>query len=301
MRISLPQLEALYWTSRLGSVRAAARYLNLTQPALSARIRELERHLGAALFDRSGHRMRLTSHGAIIMRQAERILALAGEIEAYGRDEAPRRSLLRIGAADIFAMACLPELLRVLESRYPNLIAEVSVAFSHSLNRMLLDGTLDIAFLTDPEVIEAIRTEPLGNVELVWMAPSQFRFAKRVVRPKDLVEHHVITNPAPSHLYRSVHRWFEADGERPSRVSTCDNLSIITRLVARGFGVALLPLSMQSSEPEAGLLRPLRAEPAIAAHEMRVAYPADRDGPEIVAVLTQAREILSRTHLLAPL
>ncbi len=53
MRIRLGQLEALVWISRLGSFRAAARRLNISQPAISGRIRALEDHLGVALIDRS--------------------------------------------------------------------------------------------------------------------------------------------------------------------------------------------------------------------------------------------------------
>ena len=49
MKLTLAQLEALYWVARLGSVRAAASRLSITQPALSLRIKELESALGGAL------------------------------------------------------------------------------------------------------------------------------------------------------------------------------------------------------------------------------------------------------------
>ena len=50
MQFSLAQLEALHWVVRLGSFRAAATRLNLTQPAVSVRIRELEAAAGGKLF-----------------------------------------------------------------------------------------------------------------------------------------------------------------------------------------------------------------------------------------------------------
>jgi DNA-binding transcriptional LysR family regulator len=57
------QLEALYWIVRLGSFHAAARHLKTSQPAISARIREMEQQLGVTLFDRSGRKVRPTPKG----------------------------------------------------------------------------------------------------------------------------------------------------------------------------------------------------------------------------------------------
>ena len=63
MKLTLSQLEALFWISRLGSVRAAAARLNITQPALSLRIKELEATLGGKLLNRGSYRATLTALG----------------------------------------------------------------------------------------------------------------------------------------------------------------------------------------------------------------------------------------------
>ena len=82
MRISLDQVEALVWIARLGSFRAAAHQLNVSQPAISGRIRELERQLGGSLFHRDDYRPRLTDLGMQTVRHAEQILTLARALEA---------------------------------------------------------------------------------------------------------------------------------------------------------------------------------------------------------------------------
>ena len=61
MRLRLDQLEAVFWIARLGSFRAAAERLNLTQPTVSMRIRELEEQVGGPLFDRNSYRARLSA------------------------------------------------------------------------------------------------------------------------------------------------------------------------------------------------------------------------------------------------
>ena len=58
MRYTLNQAEAFYWVAKLGSFRAAAAHLHLTQPTVSLRVRELEKNLGAELLDRSLYRLR---------------------------------------------------------------------------------------------------------------------------------------------------------------------------------------------------------------------------------------------------
>ena len=67
------QLEALYWITRLGSFAAAARKLNTSQPAISQRIRDLERSLGVPLFDRSRRRAVLTPQGHEVAAGAEQL------------------------------------------------------------------------------------------------------------------------------------------------------------------------------------------------------------------------------------
>ena len=74
MRHSFRQLEAFYWVARLGSFRAAAQRLHLTQPTITLRIKELEKKLDKLLFDRSEYRARLTRQGTFVFTHAARNL-----------------------------------------------------------------------------------------------------------------------------------------------------------------------------------------------------------------------------------
>src|ERR1700738_933661 len=68
-------LETLLWVVRLGGIGAAAQHLNLTQPAVTRRIQELERELGAKVLRRQGRNVMLTSVGQTCLGSAERILS----------------------------------------------------------------------------------------------------------------------------------------------------------------------------------------------------------------------------------
>ena len=81
MIMRMGHLETLVWIARLGSFRAAAARLHLTQPTISMRVRELEAQVGVALFDRRSYRARLTPRGREVVGYAEQILGLADRID----------------------------------------------------------------------------------------------------------------------------------------------------------------------------------------------------------------------------
>jgi len=119
------------------------------------------------------------------------------------------------------------------------------------------------------------------------------------VTPADLAEFDVLTDPQPSDLMLLVQSWFESAGCHPARISTCNSLSVILRLAAAGAGVALLPIAILPTEPEAGRLRVLRAQPEVARQRFFAAYLIEKAGPGVRAVLATARQVIARSTLLA--
>src|SRR5580698_6649514 len=103
MRYTLSQAEAFYWVAKLGSFRAAAAHLNLTQPTVSLRVQELERNLGTELLDRSPYRPVMTPVGVGIYADTERMLAIAEQIQRRTLNIPSEERLLRIGANESFA------------------------------------------------------------------------------------------------------------------------------------------------------------------------------------------------------
>jgi LysR family transcriptional activator of nhaA len=92
-----------FWTvAREGSITRACEVLHLTQPAVSAQIRTLERALGEPLFERRGRTLVLTETGHVVQRYADEIFTLGREMEdaLRGAREAPRAPLLKVGFVD---------------------------------------------------------------------------------------------------------------------------------------------------------------------------------------------------------
>jgi DNA-binding transcriptional LysR family regulator len=293
MRLSLDQLEALWWIARLGSFRAAARQLRISQPAVSSRVRELERHLGFAVVERTGARPRVSPRGVEVVRYAEQMIGLAESLATHF-DEQQAPGTIRLGAADTFALTHLPGLLKRIAARHPALQVDLDIDFSANLNRKLHAGDLDVAFLTAPSASATVVIEPLLDLDLAWLAGPQLALPNRPLTPADLADVPILTNPRPSHLYRTIMDWFAVGGVVPRRLNTCTSLTIMARLIASGIGISVLPYVILERELGRRRLRRLVSNPRLPPHHMAVAWrdePGRHDLRQVVAI---ARDLIAR-------
>lgn len=295
--LSIPHLEALVAIAELGSFRAASERLNVTQPSVSLRIKELEQSLGLQLFDRSGYRPRLTVDGQEVLKLAQRILELSREIRAVAQGKGALRGKLRLGAADTFALSCLPALLTQLEVCAPALQVALDIDYSVNLNKKIHEGALDIAFLTSPTEGQDVLLERLVPIELVWVANARFGFDRAPVQASDLAAVPIITNPEPSNLFTTVQAWFSDADVRPARISTCSSLLHIAKLSAAGVGVALLPSAILRDEIASGVLSVLNTSPAVEPHWLYMAVRTRAMEPASIMTQEIARKIVGSSAL----
>jgi DNA-binding transcriptional LysR family regulator len=124
------QFEALYWIGRLGSFHAAARQLRTSQPAISARIRELELELQVLIFDRADRRLRPTAKGLELLQYAERLVAIAQEIRDRVATPEALAGRVRLGVTPISAIGWVPAFIESLAQSAPAITAELVVETS---------------------------------------------------------------------------------------------------------------------------------------------------------------------------
>lgn len=275
MKLTLAQLEALFWVARLGSVRAAAVRLSLTQPALSLRIKELESALGGRLLNRDSYRATLTTLGLEVSQQAARMLEIAERISDRSVSDNHIRGLVRMGATDTFAARYLPSLLVDIETRYPQAQIELVVEFSVNLYAKLLRGELDVAVISGPTLSPLLAFERLMDLPHFWVGTPRRLGRMKIATPAALARMPIITHPPPSLLFETIHAWFASAGLAPLRLNTCTSLFISKALTVEGIGLSLLPAEIIEPEVRAGTLRMLNARPAIPRFPMFVSYRRD--------------------------
>ena len=275
MKLTLAQLEALFWVARLGSVRAAAARLSITQPALSLRIKELESALGGQLLNRDSYRATLTTLGLEVTQQAERMLDIVERISDRSVPDNDIRGLIRMGATDTFAARYLPSLLVDIETNYPEVQIELVVEFSVNLYAKLLRGELDVAVISGPTLSPLLAFERLLDLPHFWVGTPRRLGKMKIATPAALAKIPIVTHPSPSLLFETIHAWFASAGLAPLRLNTCTSLFISKALTVEGVGLSLLPAEIIGPEVRAGTLRMLNARPAIPRFPMFVSYRRD--------------------------
>ncbi len=188
--LSIRQIEVFVAVATTGGVRQAADQLHLTQPAISMALGELERQLGAALFDRERGRLRLNAQGAEQLPLAREILERLGDMQRRHPDAGGAlEGELRIGASNTVGNYLVGELLGPIAARHPMVALHLTVDNTRDITRMLLDHAVDIACVEGPVHHAQLDTLPWRNDALVVCAAPAHPLAQRArLQPRDFAD-----------------------------------------------------------------------------------------------------------------
>ena len=267
------QFEALYWIGRLGGFHAAARHLRTSQPAISARIRELELELGVPIFDRRERRAKPTEKGRELLRYAARIVAIAGEIRDLAGERAALAGRVRLGVTAVSAVSWVPELLARAAQDHPRIAIEITVETSDILLWQASRDELDLAVLLGPLATPKVQSEGLGAVRLGWIASPKLALPETPLSAAELAKYPVIIDRPGTHLHERAMSWFRAEGVEPQLRHACSALSTRLELAARGVGIALAAAAAAEREIARRTLRLVATERPVPPVEYSLAWP----------------------------
>src|SRR5919204_5179084 len=194
MGLGLGQLRAFHAVVVAGGVTRAAARLNVTPPAISAQLRELERQAGAILVERAGRSTRLTSAGEALADYARRIFALVEDAEHALRPErGGARGRLRVAASDTAAAYYLAPFWRALREDHPDLRIDVTVHNSGAVATMVAERATDVGVLAEAAALPKLVLVPLvDDVVVVVVAPDHPLATRRTMDLRDVAAHPVI-------------------------------------------------------------------------------------------------------------
>jgi LysR family transcriptional regulator, carnitine catabolism transcriptional activator len=285
---TLRQLRGFQAVARHASFRRAAEALSLTQPALSAAIRELEQLLGVAVLERSTHHVGLTPEGALLLPQVEWLLnGYRDGVDGLHRLLAQRSRRLRVAALPSAMHLLAPPLAQWLAT-HPGVDLRLHDPLNDELVPALQRGEVDLALgvaLDLPPEIEAhevAEDELVGRARLRWQDLAGERLA-------------LFARGSTYELAMGVLRQHGADLERADRLLYSESLYSLVRC---GLAVGVISrLYTQTLAPDALVVRPLHA-PQIA---RRVALMLRRSsGPRPPLVEQALRHLLAALRPPAP-
>ncbi|MGH3425518.1 MAG: LysR family transcriptional regulator, partial [Nocardioidaceae bacterium] len=170
----LPALELLASVAMTGSFGRAAQEHGISQPAVSSRIRHLERRLGLPLVERSTRGSKLTAEGAMVVEWARALLDTAGQLEAgVAALRRSREGKLRVAASLTIAEYLMPAWLVAVSRDHTEIEVSLGVGNSVEVERRVLGDEADIGFVETPTVPATLTSRVVGRDHLsVVVAPA---------------------------------------------------------------------------------------------------------------------------------
>lgn len=223
----------------------AAYRLGIAQPPLSHQIKRLEQLIGHRLFDRTTRGVKLTLAGQLLADRArstmEKVHDDLEQVRRLGRGEA---GTLTVGFSGSVMFADLPAAIESYRRRYPAVELRLREMATYAQIPALLDGTLDLAFMRDPDPTEGIQMTRLFEEPYVAVLPEAHPLArKRSLRVRDLRNQPFVffaRRMGPLAFDRTM-ACCERSGFRPKIVQDAPQWPTLVRLVAAGLGVSLAP------------------------------------------------------------
>jgi LysR family transcriptional regulator, low CO2-responsive transcriptional regulator len=237
--MTLAQLQSFVLVARLGSVKAAAAELEVTEPAVSVAVAALRRELGDALFVREGRGIALTPGGRRLAALAGEILGLAEQARRSVQESESRR--LQVVATSVVAELVGP-LIDAFTARDEGLEVAVETAPGASFPELLEHRRADIALGPHPGVEHAgtIASAPFLRCRLIVVAAPDHRLAGRAaVAPDELAGERWLVGEPELDPTSATGLFFARAGLAPPSVATFSSGPGAIAAAAAGEGVAL--------------------------------------------------------------
>ena len=230
--------------------RRAAEACNVTQPTLSAQIKDLELRLGVPLAERGRSKVVLTASGKDIAERARRVLREVEEIRQVARSsQGLLSSVIRVGVVQTVGSYFLPLVISDIHAAYPKLGLYVREGLPDVVLSSLEDGTLDLLFFPLPVNRSEIETLPLFREPIQVVVPSDHWLADMPEIEPAMLKGETILSLEPGHkLYELVRQISKDYGVELSHDYEGTSLDTLRQMVATGMGLSLMPALYVKSE-----------------------------------------------------
>ena len=264
--MELDQIETFLAVASYGGFHRAAKALNVSQPAVSARIRLLEEALGSTLFVRTKTHVTLSPAGKALRPHAENLLRAVSLARQAVHEHQPAAAsgVLSISAGLSISTYLLPDILKRYHAVHPKVMVSVRSGNSSQVLKMVMEGEVDLGIarsLHHPEIeTQSLRDDPL----LLVGHPRHPATRKRTVKLEKVESWPLIFYDRGSSDWTLTNGLFRRAGLLPNVVLEVEGIETCKRMVLRQLGLAFLPQLAVTRELKNGKLRAVRiadAEP----------------------------------------
>jgi LysR family transcriptional regulator, low CO2-responsive transcriptional regulator len=255
--LTLAQLQSFVTVARLGSVKAAAVALGVSEPAVSDAVGVLRRELGDELYIRAGGAIELTAGGERLAAAAGEILGLAEQARRAVREARGETAVLRVAATAAVAEYAAGPLLDAFTRRNPGIEVSLQVARGPDFAGLLAHRLADVALGSRPgrDVGAGIEAVPFLRITLVVLAgPRHVLARRRDIAPSAIAGETWLVGPSGAEPWTATGAFLAASGLAPREVLAFPSFGAARAQVAAGRGLTLAIAHTVLDEVERGAL-----------------------------------------------
>ncbi|EME68759.1 LysR family transcriptional regulator [Paramagnetospirillum caucaseum] len=252
--ITLRHLQCFAAVAEKLHFRRAAEQINISQPALSAQIAQLEETLGVLLLERTRRRVLLTPIGQDLAERANAILRSVSDLEEHAQGaRIPLSGILRLGVLPTLGPYLLPHFLPEMRRRHPDLKLYLREEAGDRLLGELASGQLDLILTSSaPASDQHLTVVPLFREPLWAVLPRGHRLAGQdSLTPADLAGEQLILLEVGDGLREAALTLCHAAGSREHPDFRATSLDSLRQMVATGLGATCLPALYVDAEARA--------------------------------------------------
>ena len=254
------QLRVFVTVARAGTMRQAARQLNLTPSAVSHALKGFEASLGMRLLERTTRSVTLSRDGAAFLPEAERVLASLARLGNGGRQRTDwRRGRLRLGASPTACQYLVPAVIREFKESFPDVTIQIAQAPAVGIAQDVAAGRIDLGLSPRTPEHRGLSLVDVARDELSFIVNPRAR-SGRVNRLEIEGQRYVLAE-SRSFTKRLIDDYLRAEGLAIQPFIEIGNEEVIKELVRLDIGVGIFPAWIASEEIARGLLTALPLGP----------------------------------------
>ena len=243
--LHLNELEVFIAAAEHGSFSEAARFLHLSQPAVSQSIQNLERRFRVQLFSRQGRTARLSDSGKALLPLARELVAAARRVEeTMNTLNGTIAGHIRLGCSTTSGKYFMPSRIAQFRAQYPAVRVDVQVCSRDVVVQQLLEEDVDFVISSRQLDHRDLEFVPFYMDEATLLVPSAHAWSRsRHIYPDDLLDQPIIMREEGSGTYAALYRALRAHDIMPEMlnvVMTLGNAESVALAVEEGLGIGFV-------------------------------------------------------------
>lgn len=238
--MELRQLKHFVTAVEQGSISAAARVLNLAQPAISSSIKKLEQELKTPLFNRRDRGIALTKAGNEFVSHARQILSQAEDAKlAMQAMEGLDQGQVDIAVPSMLGSYYFPPLLMAFRHQYPNIDMSIQDTGTRNIRRMLLDGEVELGVVASKDLTPELDSGPLIREKMVVCMSVDHPLAeKEVIEYADFLSHDLVLFRKGYYHHILLDRICSKENIKPRVAFISNLLPLIKSVIRQGYAIS---------------------------------------------------------------